>query len=165
MAIMNNLEAFKFIYATGVSAPVLALTANTMTHEVERYLKMGFTDHLSKPIDRTKFHKKISHYLNLEVEELNLPIGEFEALQNNYLQGLDEQKHLLHSSYENSDFVALKRHVHAIKGTAGMFECHEIHNYATQLDELLKSGSLEGVDVLLDLLVNAMSDASKAVIS
>lgn len=165
MPVMDGEEAFKFIHATGVSAPILALTANTMTHEVERYLKMGFTDHLSKPIDRTKFHKKISHYLNLEVEELNLPIGEFEALQNNYLQGLEEQKDLLHSSFESSDFVALKRHVHAIKGTAGMFECHEIHNYATQLDELLKSGSLEGVDVLLDLLVNAMSDASKAIMS
>jgi len=165
MPVMDGEEAFKFIQATGVSSPVLALTANTMTHEVERYLKMGFVDHLSKPIDRTKFHKKISHYLNLEVEELNLPIGEFEALQSNYLQGLDEQKQLLHSSFENSDFVALKRHVHAIKGTAGMFECHEIHNYATQLDELLKSGSLEGTDVLLELLVKAMSDASKVVMS
>ena len=164
MPVMDGEEAFKFIQATGVSSPVLALTANTMTHEVERYLKMGFTDHLSKPIDRTKFHKKISHYLNLEVEELNLPSGEFEALQKNYLQGLGEQKELLNSSFKNNDLVALKRHVHAIKGTAGMFECYDIHNYASQLDELLKNGTIEGIDVILELLIDSMCDAEKAIL-
>ena len=162
MPIMDGEEAFKFIQATGVNVPILALTANTMTHEIERYLKMGFTDHLSKPIDRIKFHKKISHYLNIEVEALDLPKSEFEALQFNYLNGLDEQKTQLTTSFEQNDIVSLKRHIHAIKGTAGMFHCDEIYNYASQLDLLLKKDSIEGVDVLLDLLIDSMSEAEKA---
>ena len=159
---MDGEEAFKFIQATGVNVPILALTANTMTHEIERYLKMGFTDLLSKPIDRIKFHKKISHYLNIEVEALDLPKSEFEALQFNYLNGLDEQKTQLTTSFEQNDIVSLKRHIHAIKGTAGMFHCDEIYNYASQLDLLLKKDSIEGVDVLLDLLIDSMSEAEKA---
>ena len=42
MPIMDGEQALSFLQATGCTTPVIALTAGTMSHEIERYLKLGF---------------------------------------------------------------------------------------------------------------------------
>ncbi len=43
--------------------PVVALTANAITGMKEEYLKKGFNDYLSKPIDRSELNRVINKYL------------------------------------------------------------------------------------------------------
>lgn len=43
MPIMDGEQAISIMQATGVTTPIVALTANTMKHEVDRYLRQGFT--------------------------------------------------------------------------------------------------------------------------
>ncbi|BBN81744.1 hypothetical protein PA25_17290 [Pseudoalteromonas sp. A25] len=144
MPVMDGEQALTFIQATGCCAPILALTANTMQHEIERYLKLGFTDHLSKPIDRVEFSKKISHYLNIAVtQEIDIPNAEFEQLKNKYIAGLYEQKVQIQNQMKYHDLDGLSKSIHAIKGTAGMFECVEIQNIASKIDTMLKNKCTE----------------------
>ncbi|MBD1582760.1 ATP-binding protein [Pseudoalteromonas sp. S16_S37] len=139
MPVMDGEQALTFIQATGCSAPILALTANTMQHEIDRYLKLGFTDHLAKPIDRAEFSKKISHYLNISiVDEIDIPNEEFDLLKNKYISGLYEQKVQIQNQMKYHDLEGLGKSIHAIKGTAGMFECFEIQNIASKVDTMLK---------------------------
>ncbi|OHU87998.1 MULTISPECIES: ATP-binding protein [Pseudoalteromonas] len=139
MPVMDGEQALNFIQATGCTAPILALTANTMQHEVDRYLKLGFTDHLAKPIDRGEFSKKISHYLNISVsDDIDIPNDEFKQLKSKYISGLYEQKVQIQNQMKYHDIDGLCRSVHAVKGTAGMFECTEIQNIASQIDKMLK---------------------------
>ena len=46
--------------------PVIALTANADVSARERYLEMGFTDYLSKPIDPMLLEKVILEHLPKE---------------------------------------------------------------------------------------------------
>lgn len=43
--------------------PVVALTANAITGMKEKYLKAGFNDYLSKPIDKTELNRIINEFL------------------------------------------------------------------------------------------------------
>ncbi|MEN8170786.1 MAG: ATP-binding protein [Pseudomonadota bacterium] len=48
--------------------PVVAITANAMTQDVERGKKAGFSDYLTKPLDVSCFLATIDHYLNVTKE-------------------------------------------------------------------------------------------------
>ncbi|CAH9058151.1 Sensor histidine kinase RcsC [Pseudoalteromonas holothuriae] len=161
MPVMDGEQALNFIQATGCTAPILALTANTMQHEVDRYLKLGFTDHLAKPIDRNEFSKKISHYLHILVEDdIDIPNDEFEQLKSQYISGLYEQKVQIQNQMKYHDMEGLGKSIHAIKGTAGMFECNEIQSIATCLDGLLKEHGRENdIQTHIDELIHAMEQA------
>ncbi|KZN57705.1 ATP-binding protein [Pseudoalteromonas luteoviolacea] len=162
MPVMDGEQAFNFIQATGCTAPVIALTANTMRHEVERYIKLGFTDHLAKPIDRTKFAQKISHYLNITVdEELSLPDAEFKQLKMQYIDGLHEQLVQLQNQLKYKDYEGLGRSIHALKGTSAMFDCHEIYQTVTQIDQLLKQENFLDVEKALTRLFELIDQVIK----
>ena len=160
MPVMDGEQALNFIQATGCSTPVIALTANTMRHEIERYMKLGFTDHLSKPIDRAQFNQKVSHYLNIAVDdELDLPDEEFEALKQQYISGLYEQKVQLQNQIKYQDLDGLSKSIHAIKGTAGMFDCEEIHQLSADIDVCLKTDEIDDIESKIRALITAMEHA------
>jgi signal transduction histidine kinase/CheY-like chemotaxis protein len=48
----------------GFNTPVIALTANALTGEKEKYLDVGFNDYLAKPIDKQELSRVINKYLN-----------------------------------------------------------------------------------------------------
>ncbi|CCQ12164.1 sensor histidine kinase/response regulator [Pseudoalteromonas luteoviolacea B = ATCC 29581] len=160
MPVMDGEQALGFISATGCTTPIIALTANTMRHEIERYLKQGFIDHLAKPIDRSLFAKKVAYHLNAPTpKEVILPNDEFTRLQEKYVAGLHEQKVQIQNQAKYQDLEALAKSVHAIKGTAGMFDCTEIHSCAIALDNALKSNSTDNIDGLVTKLVREIDNA------
>jgi CheY-like chemotaxis protein len=48
---MDGIEATKIIRSLGYKGPIVALTANALTGQAEMFLKNGFDDFISKPID------------------------------------------------------------------------------------------------------------------
>ncbi len=50
----------------GFNIPVIALTANALTGEKEKYLALGFNDYLAKPINKEELNNIINKYLNQE---------------------------------------------------------------------------------------------------
>ncbi len=50
----------------GFNIPVIALTANALTGEREKYLSEGFNDYLAKPINKDELNNIINKYLNQE---------------------------------------------------------------------------------------------------
>ena len=49
---MNGIDALASIQAAGGAPPVIAMTANAMTHQVERYAACGFAAVLTKPLNQ-----------------------------------------------------------------------------------------------------------------
>ena len=43
--------------------PIIALTANALTGMREKYIEHGFTDYLSKPIEKTELNRILKTYL------------------------------------------------------------------------------------------------------
>ncbi len=62
MPILDGYEAVTKLREQGYQKPVIALTAHAMKGEREKSIAHGFTDHLSKPIDRKLIIEKLISY-------------------------------------------------------------------------------------------------------
>ena len=61
----SGVETFhKLQEIEGFNTPVIALTANAISGMKEKYLSEGFSDYLSKPIDKTELNKVLNKFLN-----------------------------------------------------------------------------------------------------
>ncbi|WP_459555332.1 PAS domain-containing protein [Lacunimicrobium album] len=63
MPILDGISATSKLRSLGVTHPILALTANAMAEDRTRCLNAGFTDFLTKPLDRQKLIQTCHHYL------------------------------------------------------------------------------------------------------
>jgi signal transduction histidine kinase/DNA-binding response OmpR family regulator len=119
---MNGTEALKKIRASGNYTPVIALTANNMKHEIEHYMRLGFSDHLAKPISRQHLINKLSLYLNKQ-GEIDIPLhqGDMLRLIKDYQEDLREQVVDLQLALEQRDLTVISEIAHRIRGSAGSF--------------------------------------------
>ena len=62
MPVMDGIEACRLIKEKAPDLPVIALTADVMTQDVERYLQYGFIEHIGKPIDMNKLYHHLQLY-------------------------------------------------------------------------------------------------------
>lgn len=60
MPVMDGYQALKLARTNGYRGPILALTAHAMKEERDRCLAAGFTDYMSKPINRTALVQRIT---------------------------------------------------------------------------------------------------------
>jgi signal transduction histidine kinase/CheY-like chemotaxis protein len=119
---MDGTVALKQIRAAGNYTPVIALTANNMKHEIEHYMRLGFTDHLAKPISRHHFISKLSLYLNKQ-GEIDGPLhqGDMLKLIKDYQLDLRDQVGNLQKALEQGDLTIISEIAHRIRGSAGSF--------------------------------------------
>ena len=61
MPVLDGLSACKQLTEKGLNHNVIALTANVMTSDIEKYVSAGFLDHVGKPIELEKLY----HALNI----------------------------------------------------------------------------------------------------
>ncbi len=150
---MDGTEALKKIRAAGNYTPVIALTANNMKHEIEHYLRLGFSDHLAKPISRQHFINKISLYLNKQ-GEIDSPLhqGDMLRLIKDYQEDLRDQVVNIELALEQRDLTVISEISHRIRGSAGSFgfdiigqKFADIEHCALQDDEIAVSYELPKV--------------------
>ncbi|HEX5006001.1 MAG TPA: response regulator, partial [Hyphomonadaceae bacterium] len=74
MPVMDGIEAIARIRASGEAwsdLPVIALTADAMSGDRERLIKMGMTGYVSKPIDQKELLSEIGRVLGGVVRPAN----------------------------------------------------------------------------------------------
>jgi CheY-like chemotaxis protein len=70
----QTIEAIRRTDASWRAIPVIALTADAMSGDRERYIALGMDDYMSKPIDQRELHAKISAILGKE-EKTGAPVN------------------------------------------------------------------------------------------
>ncbi|MBA6294733.1 response regulator [Colwellia sp. MB02u-9] len=140
---MDGIEAFNILRQKGCKTPIIALTANAMSHEITHYLSLGFSGHLSKPIERnvfiptiTKFYDGSFSYEKASEIFSNLDMSDLvQKFKSNLV--LEQQDLVLHIN--NNDLEQLGRLSHRIAGAAQMFGFAELSKCALQLEMTIKS--------------------------
>lgn len=68
---MDGLAATRAIRALDTRSariPIIAVTADVMPQQIERYRRAGMVDHIAKPIDRDTLYRVVDHWLTRDYE-------------------------------------------------------------------------------------------------
>lgn len=155
---MDGLEAFKVLRQKGCLLPIVALTANAMSHETDKYLALGFDGHLKKPIDRKLFIATIAKYYGEQVDNdaANHAITSVDmsdlVIEFKSNLALEQQDMILH--IKNNELKKLAELAHRIAGAAQMFGFSLVSTSAIQLEKHIKNGSSELVNESAQNLLN-----------
>ena len=128
MPIMDGVAATQMLRSVGFGPPIVALTANVMKADIQRYREAGCNDVLAKPVDRDRFYAALAKHLNTAVtaapgsgaidtdyqREMAQLTAEFRA-------GLPAQLDAIRSALRRSDVASLQSLIHTLKGTAGSY--------------------------------------------
>ena len=67
MPVKDGCEATRDIRALGSKIPIIAMTANALEGDAERFMTAGMSDYIAKPVDRQLLVNLLAKWLNQEV--------------------------------------------------------------------------------------------------
>ncbi len=160
MPVMNGMDATKIIKEElGITTPIVALTANALEGDKEKFLALGMDDYLSKPIDMKAFETLLERYSHATVvvdEEILLDFTIEQALLNvkekmkypekiigrlfeSYVSSLDTLEKNLHEGIMENDWTKIQINAHNLKSGAASLCFDEIAKIAQELESAAKN--------------------------
>jgi len=174
MPVMDGYEAIKIIRESeneyGAHLPVIALSAHALNAEIEKCLKAGFDEYVTKPIVVEDLFKKIYKMFGIEIrndadasnkfdyeQTLRAVGGDVNLLQE--LVSLFEKDYPLQlssmkESLKSGNADEIRKISHRIKGSIGNLGSLKGYNIAAEIEEKAKSNILEGLNKLTAELEN-----------
>lgn len=152
---MGGEEATQLIRHAGVDVPIIALTANVMREDRNRYLEAGCQDLLAKPIVQKEFFSMIRRYASEQYSQEDELARRLEqdpailALKEDFtrrLPGLVTQLELLQ---QQGDLQKLQFEAHSLKGCAGSMGYPEITQLAAELELSAKSAEVKACELII----------------
>ncbi|MCL2044515.1 MAG: ATP-binding protein [Treponema sp.] len=147
MPVMDGMEAAAKIMALNTGTPIVAMTANIMVSELEKYKKAGMPDCLGKPFTSQELWRILLHYLKpISNESLS------SALDDQFVSNELQRKLQIYFVKNNQtvyakimdavaagDIKQAHRLAHSLKGNAGMIGKTALASAAADVEERLKS--------------------------
>jgi HPt (histidine-containing phosphotransfer) domain-containing protein len=148
------------LQSAGNETPVVALTANVLSHEVETYLEQGFENCLAKPIERAEFIRVISTILRMSAASIPdnlMDDSEFLQLKNRFLARLPTELSEFNDAVIQGELALVKRLCHRIKGAAAIFKELELADACDKLERKLKTQTLDDSATLISKIRDLIS--------
>ena len=181
---MTGLEATAKLKATGVTTPIIALTANVMPEEVKTYLESGIDAVIPKPFDPVRLNDALGRHARQAKEkhrptDIEIPsifdgerVGELidsfkaeklHSLLSELKVSLIEGRNHLQSSLHEKAYDALSKRAHRLSGAAASFGLPRLEELARQLEKEAEL-STESTDLepLVGQVLNAVAEAIEA---
>ncbi|MDR2580462.1 MAG: response regulator [Fibromonadaceae bacterium] len=142
MPVMDGIEAASKIISLETGTPIVAMTANIMANDLEKYRKSGMPDCLGKPFLAQelwnvllKYLKPVSSITMIESDNVELQKKlQIYFVKNNQNLFIDITK-----AIEVGDVEFAHRLVHSLKGNAGQIGKPELRDIASEIENLLQS--------------------------
>jgi signal transduction histidine kinase/CheY-like chemotaxis protein len=158
---MDGIEAFTLLRQCGCSQPIIALTANAMSHEIEQYLSIGFDGHLKKPIEKAIFIQLIAQYCQSQSASNEayqaIDMLDMTDLIEEFKNSLNKEKSNLIQAIEKNDIYKIEQQAHSLAGAAQMFGFKTLAQIAKVLESQLKNHDTDRIDVHADDLLNELN--------
>jgi signal transduction histidine kinase/CheY-like chemotaxis protein/HPt (histidine-containing phosphotransfer) domain-containing protein len=157
---MDGIEAFKIIRRKDAKVPIIALTANAMSHEIEQYLGLGFDDYISKPIVRNRFIQTLAFYLkqtSTPEQSQRLHDVDLNDLALSFKQSFEQEKNAIRIHLASLDYKGLAVTVHRLSGAAAMFNQPEIASVSADIEKAVKRQNFQKAQELANQLIGLLS--------
>ncbi|MCL2663060.1 MAG: ATP-binding protein [Oscillospiraceae bacterium] len=170
---MDGVEATKIIRELGYKNPIVALTANAITGQVDMFLSNGFDDFVSKPIDIRQLNIVMNKYIRdrhpADVRALtqahSVEHKKMEKLVNKNIKGLDIVRGV--NRYHGDEDAYMKvLHSYSIS-TEGMLQFIENTNVDNIASYRIKVHGIKGAsyDIYAEQIAKRFEKLEKAAVS
>jgi len=147
MPIMDGLEAASLIAALGSKSPIVAITANVMSNDLELYKSKGINDYVSKPFTSQQLWECLIKYLPVEsytIIDRRRQSVEFEKLQQkrqiHFAQNNQNTFNEIRKAIDAGDLMFAHRLAHTLKGNAGQIGEKILQSAAASVESMLTRG-------------------------
>lgn len=152
---MDGLEATRLIRMDNQELPIIALTANALTGDRERFMNAGMNEHLTKPLDTDQLIRMLERFLGESSNEQEIPTakpvkdediyaGALEFLKlpkeiilrlfDAFCSSLTVRLASLEQAVAEENLKEIEAQAHAIKGAAANLHLGVIRDLASQLE-------------------------------
>ena len=146
MPVMDGMEAASKIMAINTGSPIVAMTANVMLSELEKYRKSGMPDCLGKPFTAQELWYILLKYIQpvnvggLQKDE-DMDNRELQTkLQLNFLKSNHNTHTEIADAFSAGDIELAHRLAHTLKGNAGLIGKNDLRKAASEIESLLNEG-------------------------
>ncbi|MCL2079301.1 MAG: ATP-binding protein [Oscillospiraceae bacterium] len=152
MPVMDGMEAASKINALNIKTPIVAMTANIMADELEKYKNNGMPDCLGKPFTSQQLWRVLLKYLKPissdagqgASAEQESEISSFEdelqlKLMVNFLKSNRDTYAKITQAVADGDITLAHRLAHTLKGNAGQIGKTGLKDAAADVETLLKN--------------------------
>jgi len=148
MPVMDGLEATSKLVSMGVTIPIIALTANIMSDDLEMYKSSGMIDYIGKPFTSQDLWQCLQKYLTTE-SVTSIPADTLKRQESKALLQLrlyfarsnQNTAETIKQALENNDSKLAYRLVHTLKGNAGQIGENSLHDAALVIENKIEAGS------------------------
>jgi CheY-like chemotaxis protein len=145
MPVMDGYAAATRIMALNTGSPIIAVTANLMPSELEKYKKYGMADCLGKPFTSQELWRLLLKYLPIPRTDQTDEAGQTQieaTLQNklrlNFVKDNQDVYTRIMDALRANDLTLAHRLAHTLKGNAGMIGKTGLQNIAADIEAQLK---------------------------
>lgn len=173
MMSMKQIKEFETLNKIGPT-PIIALTANSVYGDKEKYLKQGFDGYLSKPIDTDELDEILSKFLEYSqhnITNIDTPIsseynisdvasalgigsGVVKMLVTQFLSTIYDDINKLKNYIANNDFNNSRLLAHSLKGASGSLKITQMYEILSIIETESKENHVKDIDLKVDNLIN-----------
>ena len=160
---LNGIETMRIMREKGYSQPIVVLTANAVVGQAEEFMKSGFDDFISKPIQTKNLDEILTKFIRDKQPEQVIAEARASAEQKTNENGIDSflksdevvntlrvdfvrshKKSLskITEALDTGDTETAYRLAHTIKGAAGLIFEDELVEIAENAENLLRKGEV-----------------------
>jgi len=170
MPVMDGIEAADEIAKLNTGTPIVAVTANIMTSEIERYKEHNMPDHLGKPFTTQELWRLLLRYLkpvsveSIDQDDYNKSKNEMlDNLRLNFIKSYRNTFTDIKEALNTGDRKQAHRLAHSLKGNAGQINKTELAYAARVVEDMLKNENipiqeddLSKLEIELDLVLGEL---------
>ncbi len=163
MPVMNGYETAEIIRKKNKSIPIIALSADKITVDNEKFNKSGMNDSLLKPLQMNDLKEILSKYLVVDFAEnntsdsvdsifsydelLSVMKDEKAVLQilRQFLSVHNRDCKLLTENVKSGNFIGAREILHNVTGISGNMFCKRLYNVSCSLSNELKKETAESL--------------------
>jgi CheY-like chemotaxis protein len=174
MPIMDGIEASQEIAALGIGTPVIAVTANVMSSDLEKYRRYGMPDCLGKPFTSQELWSLLLKYLT-PVAKVADEGGDYspvhqekmhQKMRYHFIRNNENIFENICAAIETQDVKATHRMLHTLKSNAGLIGEARLQKIAQEMESMFTNGMIaNGIMPVFGDYLGLLRAESKRVIS
>jgi len=166
MPVLDGIEATTCLRQFGYSGTILAVTANAMKEDKDKFFQSGCNGYISKPINKSLLFSEIQNHLTLQKSTPSAPGNSTTRINSELLAEEPDMEDIIiqyqnklpltiqniNNAIDNNDWQPLKYLVHDLKGSAGTYGYPQLSKIAQVLETAIAKHNNSEIGICMRLV-------------